>query len=68
MEQDVVREVLDATDGLGADAVFIAASFPGASEQALRMCKKKGLAVIIALFEGNISISIWNRFSRENGG
>ena len=58
MEQDVVREVLDATDGLGADAVFIAASFPGASEQALRMCKKKGLAVIIALFEGNIDFNM----------
>jgi L-iditol 2-dehydrogenase len=58
MSQDVVQEVLDLTDGLGADVVFIAASFPGATDQALQMCKKLGKIVVIALFEDKIDFDI----------
>jgi L-iditol 2-dehydrogenase len=58
MSQDVVREVLDVTDGLGADVVFIAANFPGATDQALQMSKKLGKVVVIALFDDKIDFDI----------
>ncbi len=58
LEEDVVQKVLESTGGLGADAVFIAAGFPGAVDQALRMSKKRGTVVMIAILENTIDFDM----------
>lgn len=47
---DPVEKVLAATDGLGADVVFVAVASDSALRQAAQMCRRMGRLVIIASF------------------
>jgi L-iditol 2-dehydrogenase len=46
--QDVIREIQDATEGLGADVVFVAVSVPEVLRQGLEACRRIGTLVIVA--------------------
>ena len=48
--QDVIREIQDATEGLGADVVFVAVSVPEVLRQGLEACRRIGTLVIVASF------------------
>jgi L-iditol 2-dehydrogenase len=48
--QDVVEEIRRATDGLGADLVFVAVSAPEVLRQGLEACRRIGKLVIVASF------------------
>ena len=51
-QQDPVKEVLAATQGLGVDAVFVAVPLDTVLRQGLQMCRRRGRVVIIAAFHG----------------
>ena len=48
---DIVSSVLNVTDGIGVDAVFIAAPFPELMDQACDICRGFGKIIVVAAFE-----------------
>lgn len=56
---DPVRAVIERTGGLGADAVFVNVAVPTVLEQALRMCRRRGTVVDVAVFPGETSVALW---------
>lgn len=48
---DIVLSVLNVTNGIGVDAVFITSAFPGVMDQACDICRRFGKIIIVALFE-----------------
>ena len=55
--QDVVEEIQRATDGLGADLVFVAVSVPEVLRQGLDACRRIGKLVIVASFFDETAIN-----------
>jgi L-iditol 2-dehydrogenase len=55
--QDVIREIQDATEGLGADVVFVAVSVPDVLRQGLEVCRRIGKLVIVASFFDETAIN-----------
>ena len=47
---DIVSSVLNVSGGIGVDAVFITAPFPGAMDQATDICRGFGKIIIVASF------------------
>lgn len=54
---NIVDEVLRQTSGSGVDAVFVTSSYPGVMDDALRICKKKGVVVLIAFLDSTIKLN-----------
>jgi threonine dehydrogenase-like Zn-dependent dehydrogenase len=55
--QNVVEEIQRATDGLGADLVFVAVSVPEVLRQGLDACRRIGKLVIVASFFDETAIN-----------
>jgi L-iditol 2-dehydrogenase len=55
--QDVVAEVQRATNGLGADLVFVAVSVPEVLRQGLDACRRIGKLVVVASFFDETAIN-----------
>ncbi len=55
-QQDPVKEVLAATEGLGVDAVFVAVPLDAVLQQALLMCRRLGRVIIIAALHGESAL------------
>ena len=53
-KEDIVPLLLNVTNSIGVDAVFITSPFPELINQAVRICKKGGKIIIIAAFEDPI--------------
>jgi threonine dehydrogenase-like Zn-dependent dehydrogenase len=51
-----VAEIQRATEGMGADLVFVAVSVPQALRQGLEACRRVGRLVIVASFFGDTGI------------